>query len=107
MSLRSLLLALALTAGATTTAAAQDNKVKPAEADSMAAAMDFMTPMMGKMAAAMMSGVLDLLNDPATVEKLATFNRRYFDALLGKGFTREEALRIVMAVGVPMMPGQG
>ncbi len=107
MSLRPLLLALALTAGATTAAAAQDGKVKPAEADSMAAAMDLMTPMMGKMAAAMLSGVLDLLNDPATVEKLATFNRRYFDALVAKGFTREEALRIVMAVGVPMMPGQG
>lgn len=29
----------------------------------------------------------------------------YFDALMSKGFTREEALRIVMAVGVPMGPG--
>lgn len=106
MSARAFLLALALTAGATASAAAQE-KVKPAEADSMAAAMDFMTPMMGKMAAAMLSGVLDLLNDPATVEKLATFNRRYFEALVAKGFSREEALRIVMAVGVPMMPGQG
>jgi hypothetical protein len=107
MSLRPLAFALALTLGVATSAAAQEGKVKPAEADSMAAAMDFMTPMMGKMAAAMLSGVLDLLSDPATVDKLATFNRRYFDALLGKGFTREEALRIVMAVGVPMMPGQG
>jgi len=107
MSFRPVLLALALTTGATTAAAAQDNKVQPAVADSVTAAMDLMAPMMGRMTAAMMLGVLDVLNDPATVEKLATFNRRYFDALLGKGFTREEALRIVMAVGVPMMPGQG
>lgn len=107
MTVRPLLLALALTVGTATAAAAQEGKVKQAEADSMAAAMEFMTPMMGKMAAAMLLGVLEVLNDPATVEKLATFNRRYFDALVAKGFTREEALRIVMAVGVPMMPGQG
>lgn len=107
MTVRPLLLALALTVGSATAASAQEGKVKQAEADSMAAAMELMTPMMGKMAAAMLLGVLEVLNDPATVEKLATFNRRYFDALVAKGFTREEALRIVMAVGVPMMPGQG
>lgn len=74
--------------------------------DSMQTEMNSMMPMMGMMMSAMMNGMLDVLAMPESAEKLATFNRNYFDALTRKGFTREEALRIVMAVGVPITPGQ-
>lgn len=70
----------------------------------MGAYVDLMSPMMGKLVAASVSAVLDVLDKPATTEKLATFTRNYYDALVSKGFTKEEAMRIVLAVGVPM-PG--
>jgi hypothetical protein len=38
---------------------------------------------------------LALLTRADVAEQLATFARNYFDALIHKGFTRDEALRIV------------
>ena len=38
---------------------------------------------------------LAILTRPEVAEQLATFTRNYFEALLRKGFTREEASRIV------------
>ena len=73
--------------------------------DSAAAAFEAMTPMMGQMMTAMMRSSLAVLSEPATTQQMATFSKNYFDALIAKGFTREEALQIVMAVGVPMLPG--
>lgn len=70
----------------------------------MGAYMDMMGPMMGKMMASTLNSVLDVLDKPETTQKLATFTRNYFDALVAKGFTKDDALRIVTAVGVPM-PG--
>lgn len=75
-------------------------------ADSTNAMMDAMMPMWGRMMTAMMHATLDVLTQPETAQRMATFTKNYFDALVAKGFTREESLRIVMAVGIPMAPGQ-
>jgi hypothetical protein len=44
---------------------------------------------------------------PENVELLATFTRNYYDALRRKGFTKEEALQIGVATGIPRMPSGG
>jgi hypothetical protein len=67
--------------------------------------METMGPMMGQMMQAMMESMLAALARPETAERIATFTKNYFDALVAKGFTREDALRIVMAHGIPAMPG--
>jgi hypothetical protein len=66
--------------------------------------LDAMTPMMGQMMQSMMRGTLAVLVQRETADQLATFTANYFDALVQKGFTREEALRIVMAHGIPTLP---
>ena len=38
-----------------------------------------------------------VLTRPEVAEQLATFTRNYFEALLHKGFSRDESLRIVAA----------
>ena len=63
-----------------------------------------MAPMMGQMMQVMLQSTLRALAMPEAAEQLATFTRNYFDALVAKGFTREEALRIVMAHGIPATP---
>jgi hypothetical protein len=73
--------------------------------DSLGAAMGFMGPMMGQMMESMMTGMFAALAKKEMADNLATFTKNYFEALLKRGFTREEALRIVVAVGVPSMPG--
>ncbi|HKO17033.1 MAG TPA: hypothetical protein VJU87_12400 [Gemmatimonadaceae bacterium] len=70
----------------------------------MQAQMAMMAPMMGQMAQAMMQAMVAVLARPETTEHLATFTKNYYDALLAKGFTKDDALRIVMAHGIPMMP---
>ena len=65
--------------------------------------MDMMAPMMGHMTQAMMQGMLAVLARPETAERMATFTRNYHDALVAKGFSREEAMRIVMAHGIPSL----
>jgi hypothetical protein len=67
--------------------------------------MEMMGPMMGRMAEATLAGTLNVLNKPSTAEQLATFTRNYYDALVKKGFTKDDALRIVMSVGIPMTSG--
>lgn len=63
-----------------------------------------MAPMVGQMMQVMMRSILQTLALPESTELLATFTRNYFDALIAKGFSRDEALRIVMAHGIPAMP---
>ena len=82
--------------------AAQDPAPNQAQVD---AQMAMMAPMMSQMMQSMMQGMLLQLARPETAQNLATFTKNYFDALVAKGFTRDEALRIVVAVGMPTMPG--
>ncbi len=77
-----------------------------AMSDSLTGAMgDMMGPMMGQMMEGMMKGLFTALAKPEMANNLATFTKNYFDALIKRGFTRDEALRIVVSVGVPAMPG--
>ena len=57
------------------------------------------------MAEATMETTLWALSKPEAAERLATFSRNYYDALIKKGFTKDEALRIVLSVGIPQSGG--
>jgi uncharacterized membrane protein len=68
--------------------------------------METMGTMWGRMAEDMINATVNTMSKPEVAEKMATFTKNYFDALIAKGFTREEALRIVMSVHIPMAPGK-
>ncbi len=75
----------------------------PAHADSMAMMQEMMGPMMSSMMASMMEGMLTVLAKPESADRLATFTRNYYEALLRKGFNEEQALRLTAAVGFPAL----
>jgi hypothetical protein len=64
--------------------------------------MGMMGPMMSQMAEATMAATLKALSKPEAAEQLATFSRNYYNALLKKGFTKDQALSIVMSVRMPL-----
>lgn len=70
--------------------------------DVIAPQIEMMAPMMDQMMQATMKAALTVLSRPETVDQIATFTKRYYDALVAKGFTKEEALRIVTAHGIPI-----
>jgi len=67
----------------------------------MDATMGAMVPMMGRMTEVMIEAQLKLAVDPETSERIATFKKNLYDALTRKGFTKAEALQIVIATGIP------
>lgn len=77
----------------------------PADSAGMAQAlsgmMSQMNPMYISMSKGMVEGTLQALDQPATAVRLASFMRRYFEALVKAGFSTDEALQIVVAVGLP------
>jgi len=108
--------ALALALGAGTAAAQRPGgppvpaqPLSPAMQDSINMVMGAMGPMFGNMFGNMMTsmyeGMLVVLERPETAERMAAFTRNYYEALVRRGFTREEALRIVATVGIPSMGG--
>ena len=56
--------------------------------------------------AAALDAELALLERPQTAERLATYARNLYDALVQRGFGHEEAVRIVTAFGVPGRGGR-
>ena len=46
---------------------------------------------------------LDLLADPEISKKLAQHMRNYYEALVEAGFSEEEALRIMIEIGTPLL----
>jgi hypothetical protein len=60
-----------------------------------------MGPMYESMTQGMLEGTLKTLDQTKTIERIASFNRRYYEALIKQGFTKDEALQIVVGVGVP------
>jgi len=60
-----------------------------------------MVPMMSQMAAVMLESTLTTLAKPENAERLADFTKNYYDALLKRGFTKEQALQLVAAIGMP------
>ncbi|MGZ5181640.1 MAG: hypothetical protein ACXWC6_17560 [Ramlibacter sp.] len=67
----------------------------------MQASMSAMVQSMGPMADAVIEAQLNAAARPEAAERLATFKRNLYDALLRKGFTAQQALEIVVATGVP------
>jgi hypothetical protein len=67
---------------------------------------DMLGNMMGSMMEANMKAYISFLGKPEVAEKLAAFTKNYYDALVAKGFTKEEALRIVTAASPVNVPGQ-
>jgi hypothetical protein len=67
----------------------------------MAAMMDSIGPVFSTVMGGMYGGIIDYLARPETAAKLATFAKNYFDELIKRGFTREEALLLVRGVGIP------
>jgi len=97
-------LPLALLLLVPTTASGQ----RPSKPDSIQAQMEqasaMMGPMMGQMMESMMEGMLRVMSKPENAERLAVFTRNYYDALVRKGFSKDEALQIVIAAGMPRIP---
>jgi hypothetical protein len=67
-----------------------------------------MGPMMAQMATVMLEATFTALAKSENTERLADFTKHYYDALIKRGFTKEEALQIVIATGIPhpMAPGR-
>jgi hypothetical protein len=61
----------------------------------MDAVMGMMGPMMGLMMEGMMDSMLTYLSKPENTDRLATYLWNYYNALIKKGFSKEEALQIV------------
>jgi len=56
----------------------------------------------------MLESTLTTLAKPENAERLAEFTKHYYDALIKRGFTKQEALQLVAAMGIPrpMSPGR-
>jgi hypothetical protein len=84
---------------------AQQPTGKPTIPDSlqraqMAGMFNQMGPMYESMMQSMIEGTLKAFEKPETIERLARFSRRYYDALIKQGFSKEEALQIVAGAGI-------
>jgi hypothetical protein len=115
---RRLALALVLALAALTLCAAQGHAQEEPQwteeadsldwaADSTGFFMDMMGPTFGIMMEQMMDALIRVLEQPETADRLATFARNYYDALVEKGFTEDQALRLVIAIGFPALSGGG
>ena len=109
---RRALVVILLLALASPPIAAQQPVAKPARPDSAGFAqamgmLNQMGPMYETMMQAMVEGTLKALERPETVERMAAFARRYYEALMKQGFSKEDALQIVAGAGLPGRPGPG
>ena len=77
------------------------------DSSDMQEAFAAMGPMFTTMLESMLNGTLDVMAKPETSDRLATFIRNYYDALIAKGFTRHEAMRIVTTTTIPTVPTLG
>jgi len=73
----------------------------------MDATMGAMVPLMGRMTEVMIEAQLKIAGRPETAERLATFKKNLFDALIKKGFTAEQALQITLATAIPAAAPSG
>ena len=87
---------------------AQQPTAKPVIPDSlqmvqmvqMAGMFNQMGPMYESMMQSMIEGTIKTFEKPETIERLARFSRRYYEALIKQGFSKEEALQIVAGAGI-------
>lgn len=67
----------------------------------MRATMGAMLEVVGPMTEATLNAQMVMAAKPETAERLATFKKNLLNALTAKGFTRAEALQIVIATNPP------
>jgi len=67
--------------------------------------MTQMGPMYQTMIQAMMEGTLKTLEQQQVIDRMAAIARRYYEALIKQGFTKEESLQIV--AGMKLLPSPG
>lgn len=67
--------------------------------DLMRSFMDAQTARVAAVVNVTMAARMAVLQKPETAQALATFVRNLYDALIAKGFTKDEALRIVAGFG--------
>ena len=84
---------------------AQQPTTRPAIPDSlqmvqMAGMFNQMGPMYETMMQSMIEGTIKAFEKPETIERLARFSRRYYEALMKQGFSKDEALQIVAGAGI-------
>ena len=92
---------------APTSAQSPAPRPNPLDPAAIGQAMSQMGPMYDVMMQASMDGTLKALERPENIERLAAFTRRYYEALIKQGFSREEAFQIVTGVGIPSLrPGR-
>lgn len=103
--MRSLVPLLAILLLAPAALVAQQPAAKSATPDSlqmaqMAGMLNQMGPMYESMVQSMIEGTIKAFEKPETIERLARFSRRYYEALIKQGFSKEEALQIVAGAGI-------
>lgn len=108
--MRTLIIAGALLVVTTTLGMGQQPTSRSALGDSaamaqMAGMFTQMGPMYESMMQAMVEGTLKAFEKPETIDRLARFSRRYYDALIKQGFSKEEALQIVAGSGIAAVRG--
>ena len=77
----------------------------PNPAEQFRQMQEVMGPMMRANVQAMMEAMLAVLARKETADQMASFSKNYLDALVAKGFSHEEALRLVAAHAPTLMPG--
>lgn len=81
----------------------EQKQPSPEEMQQMMGAM--MAPM-ADMMGLMLEGMAKTMAKREIAENFATFTRNYYLALVTRGFTEEEAMKIVTASGLPSMGGK-
>jgi len=69
----------------------------------MAGMFSQMGPMYQNMMQAMVEGTIKAFEKQETIDRLARFSRRYYEALMREGFSKDEALQIVAGAGIAAM----
>lgn len=67
----------------------------------MQASMGAKVAVMGPMTEAMLEAQLATAAKPETAERIATFKKNLYEALLKKGFKPEDALQLVVSTPIP------
>lgn len=67
--------------------------------------MQITTPMFGQIMKTTMEAQLEIIAKFETADKLASFTKNFNDALIEKGFSKDQAFKIVLSAGFPAFPG--
>jgi len=107
-AIAALLATLGIASGASAQTQAQSKQPSAEDVQkNMDAAMGSMMPMMERMSTIMIEAQLKVAAKPETAERVAAFKKNLYDALVNKGFTREQALQVTMATALPSGAAMG